>query len=80
MAQSDRPLITFICSDCGSDEVYSDALAQWNPETWTWEVTSVFPKGDVCSPCDGPTTMVEIELAEFIKLTEEPSNDLRSEA
>ena len=60
-----RELVTYVCRDCGSDEVYSDAYAQWNPHEWKWEVVSVFPKGDWCVKCEGETRIEEIPLAEF---------------
>ena len=75
MDNNARELVTYVCRDCGSDQVLSDAYAEWVPHEWRWEVTSVFPKGDICIECDGPTTMEEIPLAEFEATQKTPKEE-----
>ena len=45
-----RPF-TFICSNCGSDQVVSDAWAEWSIETQQWELGEVFDH-TFCLACE----------------------------
>lgn len=52
-----------VCENCGSDDVWADALAVWNPETDEWELGNVFDY-EHCNECDGETHIIDKEVAE----------------
>lgn len=39
-----------VCSYCASDDVCADAIADWDPETQTWETFHVYDSG-LCRQC-----------------------------
>lgn len=52
-----RSPITFVCSECQSTNVLSDAYAAWNEDNQEWELSSTFDKGAYCEDCDGETRL-----------------------
>lgn len=53
----------FVCSTCGSNDVLSDAYAEWNIVTQQWELQNTFDKGAFCAHCDGETRFDRVELS-----------------
>jgi hypothetical protein len=41
--------ITYVCTECGSDDIRKDAVVAWDVETQTWVLTSIFDNSDCCS-------------------------------
>jgi Fe-S cluster biosynthesis and repair protein YggX len=54
---------TFICKNCGSDNVVRDAWAAWSPHENAWVIESVFDHAH-CNDCDRETLLKEVELAD----------------
>lgn len=52
--RTSRPLI-FVCGKCGSDEIVSDAWAEWSIETQQWELGQVFDQ-TFCLACETECT------------------------
>ena len=52
---------TYVCKNCGSDDVVRDAWAAWLPELNQWVIESVFDHAH-CQNCDGETTLEKLEL------------------
>lgn len=42
---------TYVCATCGSDEIKSDAWAEWDPESMQWVLSNVFDD-NYCPKCD----------------------------
>jgi DNA-directed RNA polymerase subunit RPC12/RpoP len=42
---------TYVCTECGSDNVVSDAWASWNPETMNWELETIHDES-YCRDCE----------------------------
>jgi len=48
-----------VCETCGSENVTSDALCDWNPDLATWEVGSVLDNSD-CNRCGGECSVEHV--------------------
>ena len=67
-------LTAYVCSDCGSDDIFVDAYAQWSPTggplgTGCWELVNAFPgNGDACQSCEAGSdaTGEQIPLSELV--------------
>ena len=67
-------LTAYVCSDCGSDDIFVDAYAQWNPTggplgTGCWELVNEFPgDNDACQSCEAGSdaTGEQIPLSELV--------------
>lgn len=53
------------CDHCGSENVYADALAQWDFEGQRWELSSTFDSS-YCKDCDEETGIVDKVEAEGV--------------
>lgn len=51
-----------ICANCGSDDVKSDAYADWNIETQRWELTGTYDKGSYCERCQDECSLEWVEV------------------
>jgi len=69
-------LDTYVCRDCGSDDVLADAYARWNPEGRCWEVETTFEKGSWCNQCEGEATLEQIPLSELNPLVDGVPKDV----
>ena len=60
--------ITYVCTDCGSKNVVTDANARWDEESQAWVVKDIFDESEGwCRDCDekyenGDVNLKEIEL------------------
>lgn len=54
--------VTFVCSQCGSDDVSRDAWAEWDVDEQQWVLRAAFDHAH-CHPCDGETRLIEVDLA-----------------
>ena len=43
---------TPVCSHCRSDDIISQATAQWSNESQEWELADIFD--DICGSCSSP--------------------------
>lgn len=50
--------IKIVCNRCGSDNVVKDAWAEWDPETQTWGLRTVFDYS-ICDDC-GSEDIIEM--------------------
>jgi hypothetical protein len=46
------PRVIFVCGKCGSEDVFADAWASWNPEEQKWQLEQTFDAG-YCNNCQG---------------------------
>ena len=53
--------IGYVCGNCGSSNVVSDARAQWNAEKQKWIVVGHYDSSE-CLDCEQEETMIEVEL------------------
>jgi len=53
--------IAFICQSCGSSDITSDAIAEWNGERQQWIVVGHYDAA-TCQRCDTDTRLIEVEL------------------
>lgn len=51
--------IKMLCENCGSDQVYRDAWAEWFEEEQKWVLGVTFDDAH-CNECDGPTHITEV--------------------
>ena len=42
-----------VCANCGSEDVWVDAVAAWDVENQGWELASTFLEHAVCVECGG---------------------------
>lgn len=45
------PAYNLVCRHCGSDDVTADAVARWDPDTATWDLSSTFDDRN-CGSCN----------------------------
>ena len=64
-------MFDYVCSHCGSNDVLSDAYAEWNVAEQKWEIQNLFDKGAYCAKCDGETRLEKILLLKAGVLDEE---------
>ena len=64
-----RPL-TFVCSNCGSDDIVSDAWAEWSIETQQWQLGQVFDQ-TFCLACESDCSLLAED--DTSPLTEPPT-------
>lgn len=57
--EPERPKVTYVCATCGSENVKSDAYAEWDVDRQCWDVIDTFDKGAVCEDCDGDCRIKE---------------------
>jgi hypothetical protein len=60
--------ITYVCSECGSDNVSCDATAEWDVETQAWVLRGTFQNTD-CDDCGGETSLIEKPAPRLIETT-----------
>ena len=54
------PLIKFICTVCGSDDIRRNADTKWNVKKQKWEVVSLFDNF-TCEQCGGECNVDEVK-------------------
>ena len=57
-----RKRVTFVCRNCGSTNVASDAIAQWSVAKQEWAVGGHYDSGE-CLDCHCEASFAEVELA-----------------
>lgn len=50
---------SFVCSHCGSSEVFRDAWSAWDKAKQCWELSTVFDYAH-CDKCEGETSLKEV--------------------
>lgn len=60
------PDVTMRCAACGSSAVKRDAWAEWDDESQSWVLGSVFDAA-YCFDCEGETHIVEVALRERVR-------------
>jgi hypothetical protein len=55
---ADTMTITIHCDHCGSENVFRDAFAAWNPQTQEWELAAVYDAA-TCEACENDTRLTE---------------------
>lgn len=53
-----------VCGTCGSEDVLSDAYAEWDVGKQEWVLSATFDKGAYCNNCDGECRIKAIPLME----------------
>ena len=53
---------TPVCSSCQSDDIVSQAIAQWSNESQEWELANTFDQPAHCARCNGPCGIAWIPL------------------
>lgn len=53
----------YVCTTCGSDDVMTDAWAEWNPATMQNELRSSFDD-EHCESCEGECRTEEVEITD----------------
>ena len=53
--------ITKVCKDCGGNNVEIDAWACWDDTAQEWVLKSTYDASH-CEDCDGPTTIIDVEI------------------
>ena len=53
-----------VCEKCGSDDVFIDALAEWDVDTQSWELGTAFDNS-WCRDCDDETYIINREYKEI---------------
>lgn len=61
----DKKRIKYVCPNCGSDYVFSDASAIWNTDSQQWELYVIYDN----SYCEGCNT--EIKYFDKVELEQE---------
>jgi hypothetical protein len=51
-----------VCSACQSDDIISQATAQWSNESQEWELADVFDQPAHCANCNGPCEIAWLPL------------------
>lgn len=54
--------VGYVCSRCGSSNVVSDAIAQWNARKQEWVVVGHYDSSE-CLDCELEEHIIEVELA-----------------
>jgi hypothetical protein len=54
--------LTPVCSDCHSDDIISQATAQWSNESQEWELADTFSQPAHCTRCNGPCGITWLPL------------------
>jgi hypothetical protein len=53
---------TPVCSNCNSDDIISQATAQWSNEAQEWQLANTFGQPAHCNFCNGPCGIVWLTL------------------
>jgi len=53
---------TPVCSNCHSDDIISQATAQWSNEKQDWELANTFAQPAHCNGCSSPCDIVWLPL------------------
>jgi hypothetical protein len=53
---------TPVCSNCRSDDIVSQATAQWSNEKQEWELANTFAQPAHCNSCNGRCDIVWLPL------------------
>jgi hypothetical protein len=53
---------TPVCSNCRSDDIISQATAQWSNEAQDWVLANTFSQPSHCNSCNGPCEIVWLPL------------------
>jgi len=53
---------TPVCSNCGSDDIISQATAQWSNEKQEWELANTFAQPAHCNSCNRSCDVVWLPL------------------
>lgn len=53
--------ITYVCGECGSNNVFVDGWAAWDADKQEWVLDHVSTT-EFCEDCYGETAFVEVEL------------------
>ena len=53
---------TPVCSQCGSDDIISQATAQWSNEKQEWELANTFAQPAHCNGCNRDCEIVWMPL------------------
>jgi hypothetical protein len=53
---------TPVCSNCQSDDIVSQAVAQWSNESQEWQLASTFGQPAHCNGCNGRCDIVWLPL------------------
>jgi hypothetical protein len=53
-----------VCSDCGSEDIVSDAYAEWNKFTQRWELSDLHDYS-YCRSCESESRIDEVEIIEL---------------
>jgi len=59
--RSNQKRVAYVCARCGSSNVISDALAQWNARTQEWMVVGHYDSSE-CLDCEKEQKLIEVEL------------------
>jgi hypothetical protein len=54
--------VGYICARCGSSNVVSDTMAQWNARRQKWIVVGHYDSSE-CLDCEEEESIIEVELA-----------------
>lgn len=56
--------VKYVCSECGSDNVITDAMVKWSVEDQSWEIVTLYDGGgeDFCSDCEEQCRIKEIKI------------------
>lgn len=54
--------IIYCCQHCGSDNISADAVAFWDAESQSWQVSGVMDDGHSCDDCGKDTALIEQPL------------------
>ena len=65
LSHDHRTMVKYVCDLCGSDDVLSDAYAEWDVDNQVWSVQNVFDKGAFCNTCEGETRLEEVEAPTY---------------
>lgn len=50
------PKVRKVCAYCGSENVYLDAMAEWDVDRQEWVLSHLFDDAS-CAGCDGETSL-----------------------
>jgi hypothetical protein len=62
MAQAEIKRVRYVCARCGSSNVTSDTVAQWNARKQEWVVIGHYDSSE-CLDCEQEEEIVQVELA-----------------
>jgi hypothetical protein len=57
-----KPMEKPVCSECGSDDIKTDAYAIWDAEKQDWVLDTAFEKPSVCEKCGGECSLEWVEV------------------